>query len=60
MILRIKKPEDRETVARILFSNGYTVRPTKEKPPGGKTFVGAVEVVEDDRVREGSPEKRDQ
>ena len=59
MKLRIKKPEDRETVATILFRNGYKVKQGREKPPGEKSFIGVVEV-EDDRIREGGPEKRDQ
>ncbi len=52
MILRVKKPEDRDTMVVILARNGYTVRQGKYKPLGEKTFVSMVEVIEkNDRER---------
>lgn len=47
MKLKIAKPDDRDDVVVILARNGYTVRQGKEKPPGEKTLVHYVEVVED-------------
>lgn len=46
MKLKVAKPEDRDTLCVILCRNGYTVRQTKEKPAGSKTFQHYVEVVE--------------
>lgn len=47
MKLKVAKPEDRDTLCVILCRNGYTVRQTKEKPAGSKTFQHYVEVVEE-------------
>lgn len=47
MKLKVAKPEDRDALCVILFRNGYTVRQTKEKPAGSKTFQHYVEVVEE-------------
>ena len=45
MTLTIKKQEDRETVATILFRNGYTVRQKKYKPAGAKKAETILEVL---------------
>ena len=46
MKIKVSKQEDRDTLCVILCRNGYTVRQTKEKPVGSKTFQHYVEVVE--------------
>ena len=46
MKIKVSKQEDRDTLCVILCRNGYTVRQTKEKPAGSKTFQHYVEVVE--------------
>lgn len=46
MKIKVSKPEDRDTLCVILCRNGYTVRQTKEKPAGSKTFQHYVELVE--------------
>ena len=45
MTLTIKNQEDRETVATILFRNGYTVRQKKYKPAGAKKAETILEVM---------------
>ena len=45
MTLTIKKQEDREAVATILFRNGYTVRQKKYKPAGAKKAETILEVM---------------
>lgn len=47
MKIKVSKQEDRDTLCVILCRNGYTVRQTKEKPAGSKTFQHYVEVVEE-------------
>lgn len=42
-ILIIKGTDDQETVAKILYKNGYTVRQTTYTPKGSKTKVKALE-----------------
>lgn len=42
-ILFIKGNDDQETVARILYKNGYTIRQTTIQPKGSKTKVKALE-----------------
>ena len=42
--LKISEIEDRVTVAAILFKNGYSVTPVKEKPPGKKVNVYYIEI----------------
>ena len=49
MRLKVTKAEDRDQMIMILARNGYTVRQGKEKPPGAKTAVAYVEVIEDGR-----------
>ena len=46
MKIKVSKPEDRDALCVILCRNGYTVRQTKEKPVGSKTFQHYGEVVE--------------
>ena len=46
MKIKVSKQEDRDTLCVILCRNGYTVRQTKEKKPGSRTFQHYVEVVE--------------
>ena len=46
MKIKVSKQEDRDTLCVILCRNGYTVRQTKEKPVGSRTFRHYVEVVE--------------
>ena len=46
MKIKVSKPEDRDTLCVVLSRNGYTVRQTKEKQPGSRTFQHYVEVVE--------------
>ena len=45
MTLTIRKQEDREAVATILFRNGYTVRQKKYKPAGAKKAETILEVL---------------
>lgn len=42
MIIQIAKQEDMQTVAVILFKNGYTVRMQKTKTGTGKTVTYLV------------------
>lgn len=42
-ILTIKGNDDQETVAKILFKNGYTVRQITCTPKNSKTKVKALE-----------------
>lgn len=42
-ILTIKGNDDQETVAKILFKNGYTVRQITYTPKNSKTKVKALE-----------------
>lgn len=42
-VLIIKGNDDQETVAKILYKNGYTVRQTTIQPKNYKTKVKALE-----------------
>ncbi len=44
--LKVKNQADRDQMTMILARNGYTVRQGKYKPPGAKTAVSTVEVVD--------------
>ena len=43
LTLEIKNPDDRKTVAAILFENGYTVRLTRIKNATGKATKILIE-----------------
>ncbi|MEG1758257.1 MAG: hypothetical protein RR235_07350 [Oscillospiraceae bacterium] len=45
--LYIDKAQDRETVACILIRNGYTVKQSKEKSAGSKSFIWYLEFAKD-------------
>ena len=52
MKIKVAKAEDRDTMVVILARNGYTVRQSKEKRNGEKTFIHYVEVIEDGKRNE--------
>ena len=49
-ILFIKGNDDQETIAKILFKNGYTVRPTTVLPKNSKTKVKVIEYWKEEQI----------
>lgn len=47
--IEIKGEEDRATVAKILFNNGYTVRKAVVQKPNSKTKITILEYRKDEK-----------